>query len=227
MAAIHHVIWDFNGTLLDDVGCCLGALSTLLAERALPALTTERYREEFGFPVRDFYVGLGFDFEREDFDALSRAFIDRYMARIGEARVYDGAHRVLAFVAERALTQSVLSAMEQTMLGELLTRYALREPMRHVRGLSDLRATSKVELGRALLAELDVAPEAVVVIGDTLHDHETAAALGCRSVLVTQGHQTRARIERALRARGLEHGAAPVLVDTLGEAQSWLEEHAA
>ena len=230
-ASIRHVIWDFNGTLLDDVSCCLGALSTLLEERALPPITTERYREEFGFPVRDFYVGLGFDFEREDFDAVSRTFIARYLERIADARAYSGAHDALRYVAGRSIQQSVLSAMEHTMLSDLLTRYDLREPMEHVRGLSDLRASSKVELGRALLAEIDAPPEAIVVVGDTLHDHETATALGCRAVLVAQGHQTRARIERAVQSMPRAHGhtgeRAPVIVDSLDEVVTWLQEQAA
>jgi phosphoglycolate phosphatase len=190
-------------------------------------LTPESYREQFGFPVRDFYVGLGFDLVREDFDTLSSTFISRYLDRITTARAHEGAHAALRFVAERSISQSVLSAMEHTMLSDLLERYELRAPMRHVRGLSDLRASSKVELGRALLAEIDEAPETVVVIGDTLHDHETASALGCRSVLVTQGHQTRARIERTVRARGSEGGSGPVIADSLADVVSWLKEQAA
>lgn len=227
MASIRHVIWDFNGTLLDDLSCCLGALATLLEERALPPLTTERYREEFGFPVQDFYVGLGFDFAREDFDAVSRTFIARYLDRIADARAHAGAHDALRTVAARSIHQSVLSAMERTMLSDLLTRYELHAPMQHVRGLSDLRASSKVELGRALLAEIGAPPETVVVVGDTLHDHETATALGCRAVLVTQGHQTRARIERTMRAHGHTGEKAPVIVDSLAEVVAWIEEQAA
>jgi phosphoglycolate phosphatase len=223
MSTIRHVIWDFNGTLLDDVSCCVDVLATLLAERALPPITTERYREEFGFPVRDFYVGLGFDLEREDFDRVSRTFIDRYLERIADARAFAGAHEVLRFAAERSLQQSVLSAMEHTMLGDLLMRYELHQPMRHVRGVSDLRASSKVDVGRALLADLDLPAEAVVVIGDTLHDFETASALGCRAVLVAQGHQTRARLERETRA----HPAPPHIVDSLAEVAPWLESEAA
>jgi hypothetical protein len=95
MVAIRHVIWDFNGTLLDDMHCCIGALSTLLAERELPALTIERYREEFGFPVEAFYASLGFDFSREDFDVVTRTFIDRYLVRLADARTYEGAHDAL------------------------------------------------------------------------------------------------------------------------------------
>lgn len=223
MSTLRHVIWDFNGTLLDDVSCCVGVLATLLAERALPPITTERYREEFGFPVRDFYLGLGFDFEREDFDSVSRTFIARYLEQIAGACAHAGAHDALRSVAQRSLGQSVLSAMEHTMLGELLARYDLHQPMQHVRGLSDLRASSKVELGRALLADLELPADAVVVVGDTLHDLETASALGCRAVLVAQGHQTRARLERETRARAQR----PVIVDTLPEAAAWIERCAA
>jgi phosphoglycolate phosphatase len=226
MSAIRHVIWDFNGTLLDDVACCIGALSTLLAERSLPPITTERYREEFGFPVRDFYVGLGFDLEREDFDALSRTFIDRYMARLVEASAYQGAHDALRFVARRSLRQSVLSAMEHTMLGDLLMRYDLHDAMQHVRGLSDLRASSKVDLGRALLGDIGEPAEAVVLIGDTLHDFETATAIGCRSILVAHGHQSRARLERETK-RHAAIGAQPVIVESLSDVVTWIERQAA
>lgn len=226
MSAIRHVIWDFNGTLLDDVACCIGALSTLLEERSLPPITTERYREEFGFPVRDFYVGLGFDLDREDFDALSRAFIDRYLGRLVEASAYQGAHDALRFVARRSLRQSVLSAMEHTMLGDLLVRYDLHEPMQHVRGLSDLRASSKVDLGRALLGDIGEPAGAVVIVGDTLHDFETATAIGCRSILVAHGHQSRARLERETK-RHAPGATQPVIVDALSDVVTWLERQAA
>jgi phosphoglycolate phosphatase len=223
MSTLRHVIWDFNGTLLDDVSCCIDVLSTLLVERALPRITAERYREEFGFPVRDFYVGLGFDFEREDFDSVSHTFIARYLEKIAGARAHAGAHDALRWVATRSLGQSVLSAMEHTMLANLLARYDLHQPMQYVRGLSDLRASSKVELGRALLADIDLPAEDVVVVGDTFHDFETATALGCRAVLVAHGHQTRARLERETRA----HTVRPIIVDSLPEAVAWIERYAA
>ena len=33
-----HVIWDWNGTLLDDVGHAVATMNTLLAPRGLPPL---------------------------------------------------------------------------------------------------------------------------------------------------------------------------------------------
>lgn len=217
MSSIRHVIWDFNGTLLDDVSCCVDTINTLLAERALPPMTLERYRGCFGFPVRDFYVELGFDFEREDFDALSTTFIARYLEHLNRegsgVAPHTGALDILEQVAARGLHQSVLSAMEHALLCKLLAHYKLDLRLRHARGLSDLRASSKVELGRALIGELDVAPENVVIIGDTLHDHETARAIGCECVLVAHGHQARARLERS--------GAH--VVESLADVLGWLD----
>ena len=196
MSPIRHVIWDFNGTLLDDVDCCVATLNTLLAERALPAVTRMQYLERFGFPVRDFYVDLGFDFAREDFDRVSELFIARYSASLLGAGPVAGALVALAELQRRAIAQSVVSAMEHRLLAELLARFGLHGFMTHVRGLNDLGASSKIELGLALSRELDLAPEQLLLVGDTLHDFELARALGCRCVLYAGGHQTRARLAR-------------------------------
>ena len=84
---IRHLIWDWNGTLLDDVDCCVDTLNTLLAERDMPPVSRSAYKEAFGFPVRDYYAGLGFDFEREDFAKLSVDFIARYRARLNSVKL--------------------------------------------------------------------------------------------------------------------------------------------
>jgi phosphoglycolate phosphatase len=192
--SIRHVIWDFNGTLLDDVDCCVGTLNTLLADRALAPISRAQYLAGFGFPVRDFYLGLGFDFEREAFDAVSASFIARYSARLHEAAAHSGAHAALDSLRQRAVPQSVVSAMELTLLRSLLARYGLAEYMTHVRGLDHLNATSKIDIGLALLAELRVAPREVVLVGDTLHDRELAEAIGCHCLLFARGHQSRERL---------------------------------
>jgi phosphoglycolate phosphatase len=69
--------------------------------------------------------------------------------------------------------------------------------MSAVRGLHDNGASSKIALGVALHAELELAPEQILLVGDTLHDAEVAAAIGCHCLLYGGGHQTRARLERA------------------------------
>ena len=49
------ILWDWNGTLLDDVELCVDALNRLLAGFGYPQrYDHERYRAIFGFPIEEF-----------------------------------------------------------------------------------------------------------------------------------------------------------------------------
>ena len=74
------ILWDWNGTLLDDVELCVDALNRLLVSFGYPQqYSLAEYREIFGFPIEDYYVRAGFDFSKDSF------------ARSGQA-VYGGLH---------------------------------------------------------------------------------------------------------------------------------------
>jgi phosphoglycolate phosphatase len=88
--------------------------------------------------------------------------------------------------------------MEFNLLSTMLREHDLHAFMRHVRGLDHLHATSKVALGVELMRTLggssQTKPSETLFVGDTLHDHETATAMGCHCLLVAHGHQTRERL---------------------------------
>ena len=62
-----HIIWDWNGTLLNDLTLCVDLLNVSLEKRKLPEMTEEKYRKKFLFPIKTFYESIGFDFSKEDF----------------------------------------------------------------------------------------------------------------------------------------------------------------
>ena len=71
-----HLIWDFNGTILQDMDLGIRCTNTMLAERGLPVIpSVEAYREIFGFPIDEYYRRLGFDFEKEDYLIKYRAVV--------------------------------------------------------------------------------------------------------------------------------------------------------
>ena len=70
-----YVIWDFNGTLLDDVKLCFDLLNKMLSKRGFETVTIEKYKEIFRFPVKEYYRLAGFDFEREPFEVTAVEFI--------------------------------------------------------------------------------------------------------------------------------------------------------
>lgn len=194
MPAIRQVIWDFNGTLLDDVDACVETVNTILLEHARPSLTRDDYLARFGFPVREFYADLGIDLDAPGFERLSRTYIERYLPRLDGLRPRADALQAMRALAERRVGQSVLSAMEARLLESLLERLDLRRHVVRVRGLDDFHAGSKTMLGVGLARELDVAPEEILLVGDTLHDFEVAQEIGCACLLYARGHQAAGRL---------------------------------
>lgn len=83
------------------------------------------------------------------------------------------------------------------MLAKAIPHFGLEGIFQDIRGLDDHYAHSKVDLGRELLASVGGRPAAAVMIGDTMHDFETAQELGISCILVAHGHNARHRLEQA------------------------------
>lgn len=186
------MIWDWNGTLLDDVELVVDIMNGLLAPRELPPLDVPRYQEVFTFPVQHYYERLGFDFAREPFEELAVEFMSGFIARWPEAGLRAGARESIDALAARGVGQSLLSAAESELLHDATTHFGLAEVMSHRVGIGDHHAVSKVEEGRAHVAELTA--ERVILIGDTEHDAEVAAEIGVDCVLIEGGHMSRERL---------------------------------
>ncbi len=194
-----HIIWDWNGTLLDDAAECLKVLNDLLARRGLATIDLTSYRKTFDFPVIDFYRGLGFNFDNESYDAVADEYIAGYTACVPHCFLQPGARDVLEHFQQAGLTQSVLSAYHQQRLEEAIVHFGLEAYFLRLVGLNDYLAHSKVENGRRWLRELPHDSREVLLIGDTLHDVEVAREMGVDGVLLTTGHQNSDR----LRASGI------------------------
>jgi phosphoglycolate phosphatase len=206
------VIWDWNGTLLDDVEVCIAAMNRLLARRSLGDLTLDRYREVFTFPVQTYYERMGFDFSRESFADVAVEYHDEYEELVLGAELHADAMTVLERLHQAGREQAVLSALEETRLRRELSVRGISGYFSHVYGLSDLHAISKATRGRELLEQMSVNGDAWM-IGDTVHDAEVAATMGARCVLVTCGHHA---------AEQLRSTGAPVF-SNLAEAVSFVE----
>jgi phosphoglycolate phosphatase len=206
-----HIIWDWNGTLLDDTQAGVNAVNGMLAARGLPLIDVPYYRDVFGFPVKDFYRTIGFRLEDENWDAMARDFHDRFLAD-ATIRLHGHAVAALECFREAGVGQSILSASEQGILDSMLAGFGIARYFDAVCGVDNLYGHSKRELGRALLARLALDPSAVLLIGDSLHDHEVADDLGVDCLLIARGHQSPARLARS---------GAPVL-DSLADIPAWL-----
>ena len=192
---IKHIIWDWNGTLLNDNWLSIKAINILLKKYNLPAIKKEKYLEIFTFPVIDYYKKLGFDFDKTPFSIVGTEFIVEYTNRMFEADLQDGAFEVLNYFNEIGISQSLLSAAKQKMLDDLMKFHKLENYFLKVSGLTDHYANSKIDAGKSWIKELKYNPQDVLLIGDTLHDVEVADEIGTKCVLIAQGHNNYSRLK--------------------------------
>ena len=188
------IIWDWNGTLLNDVELAVSVVNTLLTERNLPGLHHQKYKETFDFPVKKFYDDLGFTYESESFADLCHRFVEKFMAGFRHTPLQLGMFEVIKECHEQGLKQSVLSASDQVSLDEMIGHFQLRPYFDFVYGIGDKFAASKVARGEELMTIGKFNPAETVLIGDTLHDLEVADALGIDALLLAHGHQTAERL---------------------------------
>ena len=190
-----YVIWDWNGTLLDDVEDCLAVMDGMLIQRGLPPIgSMTRYRDIFTFPVRDYYALAGLDLEKEPFEGPAEEFMRGYRLRSAECKLMDGTAEVLDALDEMGAVQVLASASRQDDLERQVAEQGLTGRFRAVLGMSDDLGAGKAGLAARYLAENGIDPAEVVFVGDTVHDWEQARELGCACVLIANGHQSRERL---------------------------------
>ncbi|MFF8840599.1 HAD family hydrolase [Streptomyces sp. NPDC015130] len=210
-----HLVWDWNGTLLDDIGAVIGATNAAFAELGLETITLEQYRELYTVPVPKFYERLMGRLPTDaEWTVMDGAFHRHYWARAEGCGLTAGAAELLAARQESGLTQSLLSLAPHAELIPLVRRHGIAERFVRMDGRVDASTDGKSGHMVRHLAALALAADRVVVIGDAADDAVAAAHVGAKAVLYTGGSHSRASLERV---------GVPV-VDSLAEAVAVAEE---
>jgi len=192
---IGSIIWDWNGTLLNDTELCVQTMNGMLHKRGLPLLSVETYKDVFSFPVKDYYRKIGFDFHKEPFEIPALEFIEHYNKQVNSCPLHVDALNVLNYFKTIGVRQFVLSAMHQDVLENCLEHHQISHFFEHTSGLDNHYAVSKIENGRSLISDLNLNVSEIILIGDTVHDFEVASELGCQCILVANGHQSKDTLE--------------------------------
>ncbi len=189
-----NVIFDWNGTLIDDVLCGVETINESLKKRGLPEIDREKYLHVFRFPVIEYYKALGFDFAAESFEEVAKEYVKNYLEREPKTELFPEAKEVLAVLKSKKSKLFILSASEKTTLLNALEKRDAAKYFDGIYALDDIYAASKVELGKRLLSALSD-PKNCLMVGDTEHDYEVAKELGFDCVLCPRGHAAREKLE--------------------------------
>ena len=189
-----YCIWDFNGTILDDVALGMNSVNTLLCERGLPTIPSkDEYRKKFDFPIIDYYRELGFDFDKDPYEELANLWVEIYMRDLADAKLFDDLLPMLDFFDKAGVRQVILSASERSMLLKQLEGLGIADRFEEIMGIDNIYGDSKLALAEDWRRRHP--EERAIFIGDTTHDCKTAEILDAECFIVCAGHQCGERFE--------------------------------
>ena len=221
--AVSHVVWDWNGTLLDDVNAVVEATTVAFREAGIVApVTGESYRRSFTRPIKLFYERLlGRPVTAQEWAQLDHGFHDEYGRLQDRCELAAGAREVLTAIAARGWSQSICSMLPEELLGPAVEQHGIAGHFVRVDGLrGGERGGAKLEHLVAHLDHLGVTRSRAVLIGDTVDDATAACGAGIVCILYDTGNGLHEQSD--LLAVGVPVVAS--LLEALALLISWVEE---
>ena len=197
MLQFSHILWDWNGTLLDDSDMCVATLNSVLTEHGLAPIELEHYREIFQFPVHRFYRTLDKELCDHTLKSMSSQFVTNYEEVWRDCSLQAEAISILNHFQGHGIRQNILSASNQSTLNSCLEHYQLEQYFESIIGQDNCHAHGKLETAQCWLSQTQAEPQNVLLIGDTLHDLEIANELGFGCALFARGHNSESRLRKA------------------------------
>lgn len=209
MRMIRNVIFDWSGTLVDDLPAVLKATNYVLAQSERAEMTLEQFRAEFCLPFTIFYerhvphVPMA---QLEDWFHSRFRQVQDSVCELPHARAF------LEFCRARKLRTFLLSTVHRD-------HFAVQE---HVTGFGGFIEKAYVNVWdkrkkiHEILEENRLAPGETLFIGDMQHDIETARHGGVHSCAVLTGYNTLEQLRAA---------KPDLIVEHLRELRDVLEEN--
>lgn len=110
MSETETLIWDWNGTLLDDVDANVKVINKMLLKRDLPQLDLHTYKDIFCFPVKQFHIRIGIDFSAESIEEISAEYMEHYKSYESSLELNTDVPFILDSINAKGIDQYILSA---------------------------------------------------------------------------------------------------------------------
>jgi phosphoglycolate phosphatase-like HAD superfamily hydrolase len=183
-----HIVWDWNGTLLDDLPIVIEAVNRSIGALGERPISADDYRDHYTRPVRHFYDGLfGRSVTDDEWLRLNTSFHDSYFTLAHEVDLAPGARDALEMIEDAGWTQSLLSMSPQDWLTKIVARLGLTPRFDLVDGLSGPTGGLKAQHLETHLETLGVDGRATIVIGDTPDDVAAAHRVEATPILFHGG----------------------------------------
>ncbi|MFL2511136.1 MAG: HAD family hydrolase [Candidatus Neomarinimicrobiota bacterium] len=191
-----HIIWDWNGTLLNDLTLCVDMLNISLKNRGLPSISEDKYKKKFLFPIKTFYESIGFDFSNEDFKIANEEFHVGFESNFKKLALQPYAIETISSFKKLGITQSILSATIQRKLDNQVEFFGISHLIDNIVGISNTPSGYGKEFeGKELIGSVNISLKDTIIIGDSMLDFNVSKALGIDCALVSNGHNNIERLQ--------------------------------
>ncbi len=191
-----YIIWDWNGTLLNDIGASLATVNDMLAMREKEPINIVYYKECIGVPIIRFYEKV-FDMEKEDYSVIIKQYNEGYLRHLKDVGLTSGAVEALEYFKNNGANQVIVSSSNNEQVCTNVEKYGISGYFDEILGSGDFFAGSKIERAKAYLEKNNAQNGEVLVIGDLEHDAEMADILGAYCILLTSGHEQPERLKKS------------------------------
>ena len=211
------IVFDWDGTLIDSASSIVEFIRQAARDLDLPVPTPERASHVIGLGLQD-----ALRIAVPDLPAVqTTAFVARYrahfLAREDAMRLFAGIQDVLDALRARGHKLAIATGKSRRGLERALDASGLRDHFLASRCADETQPKPHPAMLNELLAELDVAAPAALMIGDTSHDLEMARDANVDALAVSYG----AHPESALRAH-----QTVACVGSVAALNEWLTQNA-
>ena len=191
-----NIVWDWNGTLLNDKELSLEILQTQQKKCQAPLLGADEYLQLFSFPIKEFYEKIGFDLDKYPFEGLAAEFFRLYEESFFKSKLFEGTVETLESLSAIGKKQFIVSAAEKNYLKMVVNRCKISHFFIEICGVENDLGETKKAVAEDLVKKFSLQTKETIFVGDTDHDLEVAQAVGAESLLVADGHQSFSRLKQ-------------------------------
>jgi phosphoglycolate phosphatase len=189
------ILWDWNGTIFDDLSISLESVNLLLDSYNKPRITKELYYSYMDTPISKFYERL-FNFDVIPFSLLGQQFHENYALLSKNAGLSEGIMETVKKLHSIGLPQYIASASHKNKIIPKAKELGILQFMEDVIGADNYNASDKIERTINYFKDHNISLENCIVIGDSLHDLEMANRLKAKCILLSTGHEGRQKLEK-------------------------------
>jgi phosphoglycolate phosphatase len=207
------VVFDWDGTLMDSTHSIVAAIQAACRDLGLPEPSASQASWVIGLSLEAALRRVVPDLTPSQLPRFLERYRTHYLLRDSELQLFEGVGGMLDELSGRDVRLAVATGKSRVGLNRVLAATGLAQRFDATRTADETHSKPHPAMLHEIMDELDVAPERVVMVGDTSHDLLMAGNAGVHGLGVSYG---------AHEAGELQSCAPQAVVHSVPELRDWL-----